>query len=99
MDTPKMPLTDTAVRNAKPAAKGYKLADGGGLFLYVSPAGGKLWRLKCRHGGREQLLSFGAYPLITLAEAREKRDAAKKQLKDGRTFLAVCQRGERPAEA
>ena len=79
-----MPLTDTAVRNAKPAAKGYKLADGGGLFLYVSPAGGKLWRLKCRHGGREQLLSFGAYPLITLAEAREKRDAAKKQLKDGR---------------
>jgi len=79
-----MPLTDTAVRNAKPAARGYKLADGAGMFLYVSPAGGKLWRLKCRHGGREQLLSFGAYPLVTLAEAREKRDAAKRQLKDGK---------------
>jgi hypothetical protein len=57
-----MPLTDTAARNAKPAAKAYKLSDSGRLFLYVVPSGGKLWRLKCRYGGRDKLLSFGAYP-------------------------------------
>jgi hypothetical protein len=62
-----MPLTDTAVRNAKPSAKAYKLADSGGLFLYVASSGGKLWRLKCRFKGREQLLSFGAYPAVSLA--------------------------------
>ena len=78
-----MALTDTAVRNAKAAGKPYKLADAGGLFLFVSPAGGKLWRLKCRYQGREQLLSFGAYPTVSLAEAREKRDAARKQLAAG----------------
>ena len=79
------PLTDTAARNAKPDAKPYKLADGGGLYLYVAPTGGKLWRLKCRHGGREQLLSFGAYPAVALAEAREKRDYAKRQLAAGKS--------------
>ncbi len=80
-----MPLTDTAVRNAKPAAKSYKLADGGGLFLYVAPTGGKLWRLKCRYQGKEQLLSFGAYPAVMLAVAREKRDATKRQLAEGKS--------------
>jgi integrase len=80
-----MPLTDTAVRNAKATAKPYKLADGGGLFLYVAPTGGKLWRLKCRYQGKEQLLSFGAYPAVTLAEARERRDAAKRQLAEGKS--------------
>ncbi len=80
-----MPLTDTAVRNAKAAGKPYKLADAGGLFLYVAPAGGKLWRLKCRYGGREQLLSFGAYPAVSLAHARQKRDGAKRQLAEGKS--------------
>jgi integrase len=80
-----MPLTDTAIRTSKPAAKAYKLADSGGLFLYVAPTGGKLWRLKCRFGGREQLLSFGAYPAVSLAQAREKRDAARKQLAEGKS--------------
>ena len=80
-----MPLTDTAIRNAKAAAKPYKLTDGGGLFLYVAPTGGKLWRLKYRHGGREGLLSFGSYPLVGLADARQKRDEAKRQLAEGKS--------------
>ncbi len=80
-----MPLTDTAVRNAKAAEKPFKIADGGGLFLYVTPAGGKLWRLKCRFGGREQLLSFGAYPAVSLADARQKREETKRQLAEGKS--------------
>jgi integrase len=85
MDTPTMPLTDTAVRNAKAAGKPFKMADGGGLFLYVTPAGGKLWRLKCRFGGKEQLLSFGAYPTVGVADARQKREEAKRQLAEGKS--------------
>lgn len=82
-------LTDVAARKAKPAEKPYKLADAGGLFLFITPAGGKLWRLKYRypdHKGalREKLLSIGPYPDIGLAEAREARDAAKRLLRDGR---------------
>lgn len=77
------PLTDTQVRNAKPQAKDFKLFDGGGLFLLVTPTGGKLWRLKYRFGGREKLLSFGAYPQISLAAARQKRDESKSQIANG----------------
>ena len=75
-----MPLMDVAVRKAKPAEKPCKLADG----LLVTPSGGKLWRFKYRFLGKEKLLSFGPYPEISLAEAREKRDAAKKQLRGSR---------------
>jgi integrase len=75
-----MPLTNTAIRNTKPAEKPLKLFDGGGLFLYVAPTGGKWWRLKYRFGGKEKLLSFGTYPEISLAEARDKRDQARKLL-------------------
>lgn len=78
-----MPLTDTAIRNAKPGAKAVKLFDGGGLYLEVTPAGGKLWRLKYRHGGKEKRLALGAYPVIGLRDARDRRDAAKRQLADG----------------
>ena len=56
-----LPLSDTAIRNAKPAAKPVKLFDGGGLYLEVFPVGGKLWRMKYRFGGKEKRLSFGAY--------------------------------------
>jgi hypothetical protein len=72
-----MPLTDVAIRNAKAAAKSYKLADGGGLHLLVTPAGGKLWRLKFRLHGREKQLSIGAYPEIGLGEARRRREEAR----------------------
>jgi hypothetical protein len=73
-DTPKMALTDTAIRAAKPRYRLYKLADSGGLYLAVSPTGGRLWRLKYRLGGREKILSIGAYPAVSLALAREKRE-------------------------
>ena len=62
-----MALTDVAVRNAKPREKAYKLSDSGGLFLYVTQAGGKLWRLKYRVSGKEKLLALGAYPEVGLA--------------------------------
>lgn len=75
-----MALTDIQVKNAKPKGKAYKLSDAGGLFLYVTPTGGKLWRLAYRFDGKQKTLSFGAYPIITLLEARAKRDQAKKLL-------------------
>lgn len=79
-----MPLTDIAVRNAKPGTKVQKLPDGGGLQLWVTPAGSKLWCLAYRDsGGKQKKLSFGAYPAVTLAKAREKRDTAKALLADG----------------
>ena len=79
-----MALTDTAIRNAKPREKPYKLADGGGLFLQVYPGGGKLWRQKYRVDGREKKLSLGAYPEISLAEARRRRESAREQMAMGR---------------
>ena len=67
-----MALTDTTIRQqARPQAKAFKLADGGGLFLYVTPKGGRLWRWKYRYDGKEKVMSFGAYPAVTLAQARE----------------------------
>ena len=78
-----MPLTDTKIRNAKPKDKQYKLFDSGGLFLIVSPAGGRWWRFKYRFGGKEKLLSLGTYPEISLAKARTKRDQAREQVADG----------------
>ncbi len=78
-----MPLTDTKVRNAKSKDKLYKLFDSGGLFLLVSPAGGKWWRFKYRFGGKEKLVSLGTYPDVSLATARERRDAARRQVAKG----------------
>ncbi len=75
-----MALTDTAIRNAKPKEKPYKVADSQGLYLLVNPRGSKLWRLKYRMNGTERKLALGAYPEITLAEARAARDAARRQL-------------------
>lgn len=65
-----MALTDLKIKNAKKRAAAYRLADGGGLHLYVTSAGGKLWRWKYRFDGKEKLMSFGPYPEITLADAR-----------------------------
>ena len=77
------PLTDTKVRTIKPAEKPKKLFDGGGLFLLVTPTGGKLWRLKYRFGGIEKLLALGAYPQTSLADARQKRDQARALMLNG----------------
>lgn len=78
-----MPLSDTAVRNARPAEKPQKLSDERGLYLLVTPAGGKLWRFKYRFAGREKLLAFGAYPEVPLKLARERRDEARAKLARG----------------
>jgi integrase len=78
-----MPLTDRAIKNAKPQAKPYKLPDGEGMYLLVQPSGSKLWRMKYRFAGKENLLSIGKYPLVSLSEAREIRYEAKKSLKSG----------------
>lgn len=78
-----MPLTDTAIRNAKPGEKPVKLADEKGLFLLITPAGAKYWRQKYRFGGKEKLLSHGVYPEVSLKEARERRDDARKLLSNG----------------
>jgi len=78
-----MPLSDVKIRNAKPSSKQQKFFDGGGLFLLVTPAGGKLWRLKYRFLGKEKLLAMGSYPEVTLSEARQRRDEARKLLAKG----------------
>lgn len=77
-------LTDVQVKKAKPSEKPYKLADAGGLFLLVSTTGNRSWRLKYRFGGKEKLLTFGAYPDVSLIKARELRETAKATLRDGR---------------
>jgi len=79
-----MALTDIAIRNTKPGAKAIKLADGGGMFLLVTPAGGKLWRLKYRIDGREKLLAIGTYPEIGLGEARRRREEARELIALGK---------------
>ena len=78
-----MPLTSTAVSNAKPRDKTKKLFDERGLYLEVSPAGGKWWRLKYRFDGKEKRLSLGVYPDVSLKEARDRRDATRKLVADG----------------
>jgi integrase len=78
-----MALTDVAIRNAKPAVKPYKMGDAGGLYLLVTPAGGKLWRVKFRVVGKEKLLSLGGWPELGLAAARKERDKAKEALAAG----------------
>ena len=75
-------LTDKQVLNAKPREKAYKLSDSGGLFLYVTKAGLKSWRMKFKFEGKEKLLTFGSYPDVKLSQARDKRDAARKQIQD-----------------
>ncbi len=78
-----MPLTDTAVRNAKPGAKPAKLFDERGLFLIVTPSGGKWWRFRYKFDDKEKLLSLGVYPDVGLKDARTRRDEARKLLADG----------------
>ena len=78
-----MPLTDVVIRSAKPTTKALKLYDSGGLYLEVSPSGGKWWRLKYRFNGKENRISLGVYPETTLRDARERRDTERKLLAEG----------------
>lgn len=78
------PLTAIQVKNAKPRAKSYKLADGGGLYLEVMPTGSMLWRMKFKQAnGSESRLSFGSYPEVSIVDARQKRTEARAQLASG----------------
>lgn len=80
---PPMTLTARQVETAKPKEKSYKLFDGGGLYLEVTAKGSRYWRMKYRFGGKEKRLAFGVFPTVTLAEAREMRNQAKKVLAAG----------------
>jgi hypothetical protein len=73
-------LTDTRIRTAKPQGKPYKLADERGLHALVTCSGSKLWQMRFRFDGKERTASLGKYPDVSLAEARERRDAMRKQL-------------------
>ncbi|AXE34717.1 tyrosine-type recombinase/integrase [Chromobacterium phragmitis] len=86
-----MPLTDAAIKSAKPREDGkhLKLTDGQGLSLWVMPTGAKYWRLKYRINGKEKLLALGVYPEVSLKEARLKRDDARKQITNGEDPAAM----------
>ena len=75
-------LTDAAVKKAEAREKPYKMADSGGLYLYVAATGLKSWRMKFRMHGKEKLLTFGPYPEVKLSEARQRRDDARRQIRD-----------------
>ncbi|MBP7865975.1 MAG: tyrosine-type recombinase/integrase [Acidobacteria bacterium] len=91
-------LTDVQIRKAKPREKPYKLADGRGLYLYVKPNGSRLWRMDTHVSGRWNTLSFGEYPLISLREARDKRDESLKLKLEGRD-PALVRRAIKKAQA
>ena len=78
-----MALTDTEIRKAKPQEKPYKLSDGAGLYIWVTPSGGRKWRASYRHEGKHKTLTFGGYPEVSLALARERHRDARKQLAGG----------------
>lgn len=77
------PLTETAIRALKPAGQAFKVSDGGGLHVLVTPAGSKIWRLAYRTGGRQRCMTLGSYPRLTLARARKQREDAKAALRGG----------------
>ena len=76
-------MTDTAIRNTKSGEKLVRLFDERGLYLEISPRGGRWWRLKYRFAGKEKRLSLGVYPDVSLKDARDRRDASRKLLADG----------------
>lgn len=94
-----MALTDVAVKQAKAKEKAYKLSDGAGLYLLINPNGSKYWRLKYRHAGKEKVLALGVYPEVKLAEARAKRDAARKQISNGLDPVAIKRDWKRKKKA
>ncbi len=93
-----MALSDAAIRSAKPDAKPFRLFDGGGMYLEIAPSGGKWWRLKYRHSGKEKRLSLGTYPDVGLKAARVRRDEARRLLADGKDPSA-SRKAERASSA
>lgn len=93
-----MPLTDTKLRSLRPRATLYRVADADGLCVEVTPNGSRLWRYRYRHAGKAKMVSLGAYPEIGLAQARERRDAARRKLREG-VDPSTARRAERKAAA
>lgn len=94
-----MPLSDAACKNAKPKEKPYKMGDSLGLYLLINPTGSKLWRMKYRFHGKERTISFGPYPEISLAEARDHTYQARKRLRENQDPSLVKQEEKRLAAA
>ena len=94
-----MPLNDRQIRNAKPADKLYKLTDGSGLYLTITPAGGKLWRLDYAINGKRKTLSIGKYPAVSLLEARQAAEMARADLAKGIDPAAVKQQAKAQRQA
>jgi len=94
-----MKLSDTTCRAAKPGPARRKLHDGDGLQFWVQPSGARLWQFAYRYGGKQRQLTFGPYPAVTLLEAREQRDAARKQLRAGIDPAMARKRQKADAEA
>ena len=84
-----MSLSDTQLKAARPQQRPYKLADSLGLLVLITPNGGRLWRFRYRYNGREGMIALGSYPATSLKEARERRDAARKQLEAGQNPSSV----------
>ena len=78
-----MPLTAVKIKNAQPQSKAYKLSDGSGGYLLITPAGGKLWRMDYRFAGKRKTLALGQYPEITLADFRKRKEDAKREIAEG----------------
>ena len=93
-----MALTDAVCRSAKPGPRRRKLSDGGGLQLWVQTSGARLWQLAYRFQGRQRQLALGRYPEISLAEARIKREDARRLLRAGDDPAAAARRAPRPGD-
>ena len=91
-------LTLPQIKNAKPREAAYKVADGQGLTLLVQPDGGKFWRFRYRFAGKEQMLSFGEWPHVSLAEARQRRDEARAELRAGKNPAALRRQAKAQAQ-
>ncbi len=93
-----MPISDISLKNLKPSERPYKRSDQNGLYILVKPNGSKHWHLKYRYNNKEKLMSYGPYPLISLKEARDKRDRDRKLLLEGIDPSAVKKERKRAAE-
>ena len=94
-----MKLNDRQIKNAKPAEKPFKLNDGKGLYLYINTSGGKLWRFDFSHNGKRKTLSIGKYPTVSLVEARQAAENARRLLASGQDPSEAKQQGKRERQA
>ena len=94
-----MPLNDRQIKNAKPAEKPFKLNDGKGLYLYINTSGGKLWRFDFSHNGKRKTLSIGKYPTVSLVEARQAAENARRLLVSGQDPSEAKQQEKRERQA